>query len=116
MPRNRKRRTTYGGDYGAEELSPRDVRRAIRAQEHGEAGALAREVEQVLTQYRWTHSLSQQQLAERLGVKQPQVARLESGLVNPSMDTLVRISERLAIEFTLEISAEGLAVRYALPD
>jgi transcriptional regulator with XRE-family HTH domain len=49
-------------------------------------------------------------------VKQPQVARLESGLVTPSIDTLVRISERLGIEFTVEIRPEGLAVRYKLPD
>ncbi|HUY59889.1 MAG TPA: helix-turn-helix transcriptional regulator [Solirubrobacteraceae bacterium] len=78
--------------------------------------SLAHQVELALVLYRDARRMSQQQLAERLGVKQPQVARLESGLVNPSMDTLLRISERLGIEFTLEIDAEGLTVRYVLPD
>ena len=44
-------------------------------------------------------------------MKQPQVARLESGFVEPSLDTLTRISERLGIDFTLEIGADGLTVR-----
>ena len=49
-------------------------------------------------------------------MKQPQVARLESGLVNPSIDTLLRLSERLEIEFTLEVRPAGLTVSHKLPD
>ena len=111
MPRKQKRRDQYG-----EELSPRIVRQVSRSLDRSPKRALGRDVQRSLMDYRWTHSLSQQQLAERLGVKQPQVARLESGLVNPSMGTLLRISERLGIEFSLEIGAEGLTVRYVLPD
>ena len=33
---------------------------------------------------------------------QPQVARLELGEVNPSMETLMRVSAQLGIEFTIE--------------
>jgi transcriptional regulator with XRE-family HTH domain len=40
-------------------------------------------------------------------MKQPQVARLELGEVNPSMDTLMRISSRLGIEFTIDIRRAG---------
>jgi len=47
--------------------------------------------------------LSQAELAERMGTKQPVVARLESGNSNPSYHTLERIAEatgsRLIISF-----------------
>ena len=43
------------------------------------------------------HDLSQRGLAQRLGMKHPQVARLELGDVNPTIDTLMRISSRLLL-------------------
>jgi hypothetical protein len=43
-------------------------------------------------------------------MKQPQVARLELGEVNPSMETLMRISARLGIEFTIDIRPAGRPV------
>jgi ribosome-binding protein aMBF1 (putative translation factor) len=114
MPRNKKRRPQYG-DYG-EELSPRAVRLVARSLDQTPKYTVAREVQRALMDYRWKQNLSQQQLADALGMKQPQVARLESGVVNPNVETLLRISERLGIEFTLEVRPEGLAVRYKLPD
>ena len=54
--------------------------------------------------------LSQRDLAERLGMKQPQVARLELGEVNPSMETLMRVSAPLGIEFTIDVRPAGTAV------
>ncbi|HEX3803942.1 MAG TPA: helix-turn-helix transcriptional regulator [Solirubrobacteraceae bacterium] len=106
-----KRRKQYGGEYGEEELSPTTVRRILRSTDRTEKHTLAHAVEVALMDYRWGHSLSQQQLAELLGMKQPQVARLESGLVNPTIETLLRISQRLGIEFTLEVRPSGLTVR-----
>jgi transcriptional regulator with XRE-family HTH domain len=44
-------------------------------------------------------------------MKQPQVARLELGEVNPSMGTLMRISSRLGIEFTIDIRPAGAPAR-----
>jgi DNA-binding XRE family transcriptional regulator len=99
-----------------DEYGPRALRRLIRTIDHASDQPLAHQVELALVFYRDETRLTQQQLAERLGVKQPQVARLESGLVTPSIDTLMRISERLGIEFSVEIRPEGLAVRYKLPD
>jgi DNA-binding XRE family transcriptional regulator len=110
MPR--KRRPRYG-EYGEDELSPRAVRQLARSMDETEQRTLARAAQRALMEYRWQHSLSQLQLAERLGVKQPQVARLESGVVNPSVETLLRISERLGIDFTLEVRPSGLTVRHA---
>ncbi|NLT05766.1 MAG: helix-turn-helix transcriptional regulator [Solirubrobacterales bacterium] len=53
--------------------------------------------------------LSQRALADRLGVKQPHVNRVESGDVNPSIDTLARIADRLGIEIAVAIRPSGQA-------
>ena len=68
-----------------------------------ERTALARAVAVAIVRYRADHDLSQRELAERLGMKQPQVARLELGEVNPSMETLMRASAQLGIEFTIDV-------------
>lgn len=71
--------------------------------EQWERSALARAVALRLVGYRSDHGLSQVQLAKKLGMKQPMVARLEAGEKNPTWDTLVRLSERLGIEFVVDI-------------
>lgn len=76
-----------------------------------ERTALARAVAVAIIRYRAQHDLSQRKLADRLGVKQPQVARLELGEVNPSIDTLIRISSRLGIEFTIDVRPAGAPAR-----
>ncbi|MGD0220614.1 MAG: helix-turn-helix transcriptional regulator [Acidimicrobiales bacterium] len=45
--------------------------------------------------------ITQHELAERLGCKQPAISRLEGGGVSPNMSTLQRIAE--ALGFQLEI-------------
>lgn len=71
--------------------------------ERWERTALARAVAIRLLIYRADHKLSQTRLAEKLGMKQPAVARLEDGEVNPTWETLVRLSEKLDIEFVVDI-------------
>jgi ribosome-binding protein aMBF1 (putative translation factor) len=68
-----------------------------------ERTALARSVAVAIVRYRAEQDLSQRELAQRLGMKQPQVARLERGEVNPSIETLVRLAGELRIEFTIDI-------------
>lgn len=75
-----------------------------------ERTALARGVALAIVRYRGDHGLSQRDLAGRLGMKQPQVARLELGEVNPSMDTLMRVSGQLGIEFTIDVRPAGSKV------
>jgi predicted transcriptional regulator len=98
-------------------LSPQQSRKLLRqfGYKHEEV-VLARQVATATFQRRLILGLTQQGLAEVLGVKQPQVARIESGEVNPSIDTLRRLSERLGLEFTLEVRPEGMTVSYELPD
>lgn len=90
----------------AEDL-PRDP--AFRAV--WERTALGRAVATALVRHRAEHDLSQRDLAKRLGMKQPQVARLELGEVNPSIATLMRISSALGIEFTIDVRPAGHPAR-----
>jgi transcriptional regulator with XRE-family HTH domain len=76
-----------------------------------ERTALARAVAVAIVRYRADHDLSQRDLADRLGMKQPQVGRLELGEVNPSIDTLMRISSRLGVEFTIDVRPAGSPAR-----
>ena len=69
-----------------------------------ERTALARAVATVLIGYRVEHGLTQTQLARQLGMRQPQVARLEIGEHTPSLDTLRRLSELLGMRLILAIS------------
>jgi ribosome-binding protein aMBF1 (putative translation factor) len=72
--------------------------------EQWEQTALARLVAVQLIKYRAANKLSQRALAERLGKKQPYVARLEAGETNPDLETLVNISRALGIEFVIDIA------------
>lgn len=69
-----------------------------------ERTALARVVAAKIIEYRADHDLSQRDLADRLGVKQPYVNRLEAGETNPSVETLINIARVLGIEFLIDIA------------
>lgn len=79
------------------------VAREINAEEsfrhEWERHAPARLVAAKLIEYRFDHEYSQRELAEVLGVKQPQVVRWESGESLPSPDNLARIAGALSLEF-----------------
>jgi len=60
---------------------------------------IARAVALQVVQYRATHHLTQEELAAKLGVKQPAIARLEAGEHQPSVMTLRRRADRLGMEF-----------------
>ena len=65
-------------------------------------------VSQLIT-LREKHGWSQRDLAERAGMKQPQLARLETGQVEPKLDTLQRLAKamnsRLTIRFEDDLQA-----------
>lgn len=68
-----------------------------------ERTALARAVALGIIRYRTKQGLSQRGLAEILGWKPAQVARLEQGEHTPSIDTLLHLSRRLGLRFGLSI-------------
>lgn len=66
--------------------------------------APARLVAAKLIEYRSDHELSQRGLADVLGLKQPQVARWESGESLPNSDNLALIAGALDIEIVLSFA------------
>lgn len=75
--------------------------------EEWERTALARWIAIEVSHYRVTHELSQRDLADQLGMKQSQVARIETGEHNPSLDTLARLATGLDLELLIDIRPRG---------
>lgn len=88
-------------DVLAQELEDPEFR------EHWERSALARWMALELSHYRATHSLSQRDVADQLGMKQSQVARIETGEHNPSLGTLARLATGLDLELLIDIRPQG---------
>ena len=102
-----------------EELLQRELADpAFRAE--WERTALARAVATQVVSYRGQRGLTQKALAALLGMKQPQVARLESGEHNPSIETLARLAAVMCVEINIDIRPRGrrpkLATRRAQTD
>lgn len=77
-----------------------------------ERTALARAVALKVLAYRTDRGLSQRALAAQLGMKQPQVARLESGEHNPTIDTLIRLSALLDVEIVFSVTPPSRKSRF----
>ena len=73
--------------------------------------AVARAVALKVLTYRTEHGLSQRALAKRLDMTQPQLARLEAGEHNPTIDTLARLAQTLDLEFAIDIHPRERAPR-----
>ena len=85
-----------------------------------ERTALARAIAIAVLAFRTDRGMSQGAIGKALGMTQPQVASLESGNVNPSMDTLARVAAGLGIEFSVNITPANkkprLVTKSALAD
>jgi len=84
-------------DWLAEELHDEEFR--LLWNEREAAYKVARE----LIRLRKEQGLSQSEVARRAGLKQPAIARLESGAVKPTLDTIQRVARVLGrhVEVTL---------------
>jgi transcriptional regulator with XRE-family HTH domain len=86
----------------SEQVLTDDLRdRAFRRE--WERTALARAVALKVLAHRTEQGLSQRALARKLGMTQPQLARIEAGEHNPTIDTLARLAQTLDIEFAIDI-------------
>jgi transcriptional regulator with XRE-family HTH domain len=72
-----------------------------------ERTALARAVANAVVRYRTERGLGQRALAGLLGWKQPQVARLEFGDHNPTMETLLVLTRKLRLRFAFAVGRPG---------
>ncbi len=91
----------------SEELLAEDLASDPKFRAEWERTALARAIALELVRYRGAHELSQRGLARLVGMSQPQVARLELGEYNPRVETLVRLSAALGLEFRINIRPEA---------
>lgn len=101
----------YPGTKTFEEVLAAEFERDPEFRRDWERTALARAVATEIIRYRSAHKLSQRGLAKILGVKQPFVARLESGETNPQLETLMNISRATGIEFVISIAPSTQAPR-----
>ena len=83
---------------------------AAVAAEYGK-NVLAHQVALAALKYRSEHALSQRQLGKLLGMQQSNVARLEAGERQPTIETLAKLARILGRDFTVEVTPErvGLA-------
>lgn len=84
-------------------------RRDPAFREEWDRATLARAVARRVIAYRAEKKLTQRELAQKLHISQPWVARLERGEHNPDLDTLMRLSISLRLEFVLEVRPSGHA-------
>jgi transcriptional regulator with XRE-family HTH domain len=68
--------------------------------------SFANQVAIEVIRWRTEHGLTQTKLAEMLGMRQPNIARLEAGEHTPSLETLSRLSSGLDIKFSIGIDPE----------
>ncbi|HWE56280.1 MAG TPA: helix-turn-helix transcriptional regulator [Acidimicrobiales bacterium] len=61
--------------------------------------------------YRAEQGLTQTAFGRLVGMRQPHVARLESGDHEPSVSTLARLSAALGVDFSLAITPEGVRLQ-----
>jgi transcriptional regulator with XRE-family HTH domain len=97
------------------EIHDQDMRDLDYRREY-ERTRLANDVAIKVIRYRVTHGLSQAELGKLLGMRQPHVARLESGDHEPSLKMLARLSEVLGQDFSVDIKPGGLKLRYTVRD
>jgi transcriptional regulator with XRE-family HTH domain len=81
----------------ADELRDPDFRR------EWDRTTVARAVALQVVRYRTEQRLSQRALAKKLDMTQPQLARLEAGEHNPTIETLARLAQTLDIEFAIDV-------------
>lgn len=95
----------------AEDVRADHMRDAEYRQEN-ERTQLANDVAIKVIQFRVANGLSQADLARRLGMRQPNVARLESGDHEPSLKTLALLANVLDQDFSVDVKPSRLKLRH----
>jgi transcriptional regulator with XRE-family HTH domain len=96
----------------AADIHEQDMRDLEYRREY-ERTRLANDVAIKVLCYRTEHGLSQSELGRMVGMRQPHIARLESGEHEPSLSTLARLSTALGLDFSVDVKPGGLKLRYA---
>lgn len=75
--------------------------------EEWERTTIARWLATEVAHFRAENDLSQRALAQRLGLHQSDIARVERAQHTPTLDRLIRITAGLGMELMIDISPEG---------
>ncbi len=94
----------------AEELHEQDMADPAYRAEY-ERTRFANDIAIRVLRYRSEHGLTQTAFGRLVGMRQPHVARLESGEHEPSLSTLVRLAAALDEDFTVDINSNGARLR-----
>jgi transcriptional regulator with XRE-family HTH domain len=94
----------------SEEIQSNDMQDPEYRREY-ERSRLANDVAIRVIQYRVEHGLSQAELARRLGMRQPNVARLESGDHEPTIATLSLLAQVLKQDFSVDVKPSRMSLR-----
>jgi len=94
----------------ADDLHERDLSDPDYRAEHNRT-RFANDVAIRVIRYRGDHTLTQTAFGKLVGMRQPHVARLESGDHEPSLSTLARLSAALDVDFTVAITPSGVQLR-----
>ncbi|HEV2121525.1 MAG TPA: helix-turn-helix transcriptional regulator [Chloroflexota bacterium] len=80
-------------------------------------GIAARRLGRQIRAWRESHGINQQELAARLGMAQPNLARLEGGGVAPTLTTLALLAERLGVRVSIAPGQDApeIVVEDAMP-
>jgi transcriptional regulator with XRE-family HTH domain len=76
------------------------------AKERFELDDILYNISMMIFDYRIQNNLSQKGLAEKLGVTQAMVSKLESGQYNPSVEQLWKISKKLNLKFAISLEVQ----------
>lgn len=99
----------------ADEVHVKELTDDPEYRDEWERTAFARAVAMQVLGYRTEHGLTQTQLARKVGMTQPQIARLEGGDRTPSLATLARLSQALGIEFHIAVTPSAPVRLHARP-
>lgn len=104
---HRHMRARPGGARSSREMLAKDLEGDPEFRREWERTKLARAVALVVVAYRARHGLSQRKLAERLGWKPSQVARLELGEHTPTFETLIFLAQQLGLRLSVTVLPAG---------
>ncbi|NED14081.1 helix-turn-helix transcriptional regulator [Streptomyces sp. SID9124] len=76
---------------------------------HEASTALARELGRLVRDRRIDLGLSQAEVAERCGMKQPQISRFEAGGTIPTLPLLGRLADALGADLTISLTSHDKA-------
>ncbi len=72
--------------------SEEEIRRAVIAQ---------------YIEYRKRKGITQQDIADSMGIKRPNISRFESGNYNPSLDMLIRMADKMDLQIEITLREKG---------